>query len=187
MTATKLAKLSMSELKSICVDREIVVIGDKRVKANYVLAIVTDQERPMEIASIPTVIIPDSFDAAIELSAPALISMPIGRKRTTKDLELNRSNLIEVTQTSDTATAADLEPSSPQPQQRRSASIVVILPLILSLALFLAAKAMISSFTWAIAASSPFIAEIWRSIANHCLNRVNERPNQAIDYFPSIA
>jgi hypothetical protein len=122
MTATELTALSMSELKSVCVDRAISVSGDKRAKTSYILAIVSFDRHQQELAIMP---ITDPFDepmtfglpSAIELQTPALVAIPHGGRCTN---EPNHSSPLEIGLKSNDPNRQLLPP---QPPSSHSASI----------------------------------------------------------------
>jgi hypothetical protein len=176
MTATELANLSMSELKSICVDRAISVIGDRRLKASYISAIEGSDRHQEEIAAMPTIVIADPFDESMTFGLPSaielFISAPIPQGCAN---ELSYSSHLEI----EPKPGISSQLLSPHPH--RHASIVLLVPLIITLALFLAVKTTIISLAWSFAHLAPFITGLWRSILEY------RKPSRSIDYFPSLA
>jgi hypothetical protein len=67
MNATELTTLSMSQLKNFCTSHAIEVVGDKRAKSTYILAIETFQSEQTIIEIIEMPATPDPFDDAIEV------------------------------------------------------------------------------------------------------------------------
>jgi hypothetical protein len=65
MNATELTTLSMSELKAICTSQSIEVVGNKRFKSTYILAIETFQSE-QTVIEMPA--IPDPFENQLELA-----------------------------------------------------------------------------------------------------------------------
>ncbi len=162
MTATELAHLSLSELKSICRDRAITVVGDRRLKATYINAIITLEQHHQEPVVPHTAVIADPFDETIELPVTTLTKIEDDRHRPLKMPE---------------STAPNNQLSHPH----RNASIVLLVPLIFALALFLAVKTTIISLAWSISRLAPLISGLWRSILEY------RKPDRSIDYFPSLA
>jgi hypothetical protein len=181
MTATELANLSMSELKSICVDRlggalrvrAISVIGDRRLKANYISAIEGSDRHQEEIAAMPTIVIADPFDEPAELQISAPIPQGGGCANT-----IGQNEHCTIAKRD---TKADVPSQLLSPHSHRNASTVLLVPLILALALFLAVKTTITSLAWSFAHLAPFITRLWRSLLEYW------KPDRSIDYFPSLA
>jgi hypothetical protein len=124
MNATKLATLSMSELKSICVDRAISVIGDKRLKASYINA-VEGSDRHQEV-STPTAVSADPFDESVEISISAQIATPQNERCVTA---ANHSHPLAI------EIESDVPSQLLSPHPHRNASIVLLVPLIIATAL----------------------------------------------------
>jgi hypothetical protein len=177
MNATEFANLSMSELKSICLDRGISVNGDRRLKASYINTIVAFGHQE-ETAAAPTTVIGDPFDEPIEL--PRSVPIAIGQNERCAILQ-GEATANESNHSHQPAIEPDIKRQLPSLHPYRNASIVLLIPLIITLALFLAVKTTITSLAWSSARLAPFLTRLWRS------SIVDRNPIDSIDYFPSLA
>jgi hypothetical protein len=172
MTSTELSQLTIKELKAIALENDIEVIGDKRLKATYILSIAQahplmaietfqSEQTVIEIIEMPA--IPDPFESQFELA----VDLP----------------LMEATEMASTAPIAEsiVQPTPlaiPPTTHHRGAAIVMLTPLILL------TVAVITIGT-SISALIPLIAAVWRLLVAVWGSTICPQPViPTIDRFP---
>ena len=201
MNATELATLSISELKSIAIAKGIdVVVGDKRVKATWVDAIVNFQsEQPViEIAT------PDPFELPLVEDVTACSHSPMADSIVKGS---GYANEIPVPQPTAPTPQPMPQPQQPAPQptpqqpptltplaippttQYRGALIVILIPLILLTVAVILIKVGISTLIPLIGSLIRFTGSIWQSIPR---TNAQAHPLMVVDpnsiptnYFPA--
>jgi hypothetical protein len=170
MNATDLSQLTIKELRSIALENDIEIIGDKRSKSSYISALESFQSEQtvIEIETLPT--IPDSFES---------IDLPLTEAAVMADRSTNPLDLyLESDGSSSTPLPTDLSPVPTN--QHRGAAVVVLIPLILLSVAVIAIRIGISALIPTIAAVGRLSVAVWRSIP-----RTIDTNSIPIDYFPA--
>ena len=154
MNATELAKLTIKELKEIAQEKGIEVIGDKRSKTTWVLAIETFQTEQPIIETIES-----PFELAIESDS---IDSPLST------LEPKPQALEPNSQVS--------EQTAPLPM-RGASTVALVVVLAFGMA-FLVIKTGFTSIAWVIAALVPLALRLWRYLFP------DPKHQDSIDYSP---
>jgi len=160
MNATKLATLSMSELKAFCTSHTIEPIGDKRLKATYIFSIETFQSEQTVIEVAQAVEIPDPFENQFELAI--VQGTAYANESESLDFLQVESLPLLIPQQPTAPQSTVTQSPTPKPHQRQ-ASIVVLIALLLFGTTFLVVKMdFTTSMTWVIAVGVPVFADWWR-------------------------
>jgi hypothetical protein len=152
MNSTDLATLSMSQLKAFCLSHSLEPVGDKRLKATYILSIETFQSEQTVIEIIEMPAMPDPFESE-SIDLPVMKAAVIAERSTTP-LDL----YIE----SDGSPTFTPQPTAPKPHLE--ASIVVLIPLILMSVAVISIFTSFRALIHLIEAVGQVSVSIWRSI-----------------------
>jgi hypothetical protein len=162
MNATELAKLTIKELKAISIAKGIEVIGDKRSKATWVLAIESWQIDRVEIETTPEINVP-----AVDVPDYQPIESPF-------ELAIESDSIASL--------HPALEPNSQVSEQTappmRGASIVALVVVLAFGLAFLVIKTGFTAFVWVLTALSPLALGLWRYLFP------DPKHQDSIDYFP---
>ncbi|WP_310482598.1 hypothetical protein [Chamaesiphon sp. VAR_48_metabat_403] len=180
MNATELAKLTIKELKAIAQAKGIEVIGDKRSKATWVLAIETFLTEQPTIETIETFL--------TEQPTIETIESPFELANESDSIDSLHPTLEPNSQVSEqTAPIPTRGASARTLQKERSrnsththagASTVALVAVLAFSVAFLVIKTGLTSILWVIAALSPLALGLWRYLVP------DPKHQDWIDYFP---